>query len=444
MKQKKLIKSLLHLISFGFMAKTLSIIAKIITTRAVGIEGMGYFSLVSPIMLLLYTLGQLGLPTAITRLISSNYENRYKIMISSLLIGLSVNIFLLLLVLIFAPFIANNLLKNPNTLNSIYMLGLLTPLVFLSGIIKGYLFGVNKIKISSISQVIEEIGRIIFLIVFYNYISSLNAINASMFAIIGLIVAEVFQILTQIIGNYKCFDRNFSKFEKELKSKENYIFKEILSTTIPITSNRFITTFTYFLEPIILINIMHHLNVNNEFIIYEYGLLQSYAIPILFLPGFFSSALSTFLLPNLSSLIAKKQYSKSKKLIFIISFLSFSIGLISSLFCFLFPKTLLNILYKNNEAAIYVKTLALPFIIYYLEAPISTSMYALNLEKEALIICVISSIARLLSLILFVPKFGVIGTAFSTIVEIIIIIILDLFFIHLFFKNKNKSFFCIK
>ena len=31
MKQKKLIKSLLHLISFGFMAKMLSIVAKIIT-----------------------------------------------------------------------------------------------------------------------------------------------------------------------------------------------------------------------------------------------------------------------------------------------------------------------------------------------------------------------------------------------------------------------------
>ena len=87
MKQKKLIKSLLHLVSYGFIAKCLSVVAKIITTRAVGVEGMGDFSLISPIMLLLYTLGQLGLPTAITKLISSNYENRYKIMISSLIIG---------------------------------------------------------------------------------------------------------------------------------------------------------------------------------------------------------------------------------------------------------------------------------------------------------------------------------------------------------------------
>ena len=169
MKQKKLIKSLLHLVSFGFVAKCLSIIAKIITTRAVGVEGMGYFSLISPIMLLLYTLGQLGLPTAITKLISSNYENRFKIMISSLMIGTIINVFIIIVLYISAPYIANDLLKNEKTLSSIYMLGLLTPLVFLSGIIKGYLFGVNKIKISSISQVTEEIGRIIFLLIFFNY-----------------------------------------------------------------------------------------------------------------------------------------------------------------------------------------------------------------------------------------------------------------------------------
>lgn len=439
MKQKKLIKSLLHLISFGFMAKMLSIVAKIITTRAVGVEGMSYFSLVSPIMLMLYTIGQLGLPTAITKLISSNYENRFKIMISSLIIGSIVNVIIIVVLYVTAPFIANNLLKSNKVLNTIYMLGLLTPLVFLSGIIKGYLFGVNKIKISSISQVTEEIGRIIFISISFSYISSLNASNASMYAVIGLIVAEVVQILTQIIGNYKCFDRNYSKFKNELVKKDSYIFKEILSTSIPISSTRFITTFTYFLEPIILINIMSKISNDTSIVVFEYGLLESYAIPIIFLPGFFSSALSTFMLPNLSSLIAKNNLKNAKKLILTIVIISLIIGSISSIICFSFPELLLNLLYKNTEATKYVKTLAIPFIIYYIEAPISTCMYALSMEKESLLVCIISSVLRVLSLFLFIPKFSALGTALSTLVEVIIIVVLDLFFIFRFFKNKNKS-----
>ena len=439
MKQKKLIKSLLHLVSFGFVAKCLSIIAKIITTRAVGVEGMGYFSLISPIMLLLYTLGQLGLPTAITKLISSNYENRFKIMISSLIIGSIINLFIIIVLYISAPYIANDLLKNEKTLSSIYMLGLLTPLVFLSGIIKGYLFGVNKIKISSISQVTEEIGRIIFLLIFFNYISSLNSENASMFAIIGLIVAEVVQILTQIIGNYKTFDRNYNAFFTKLKDKSNYMIKDILSLSLPISSTRFITTFTYFLEPIILTYILTSLGYSSSFIVYQYGLLESYAIPIIFLPGFFAAALSTFLLPNLSSLIAKRHYKKGKNLFLLVTFLSLIIGLFSAIICYLFPEFLLNLLYKNIEAKNYVKILALPFIIYYIEAPISTAMYALSMEKQSLIICIISSIVRIVTLFLFVPRYNVLGTAYATLIEIILVVGLDLLFILKFFKNNIRS-----
>lgn len=439
MKQKKLIKSLLHLVSYGFIAKCLSVVAKIITTRAVGVEGMGYFSLISPIMLLLYTLGQLGLPTAITKLISSNYENRYKIMISALIIGTIINIFIIILLYSLAPIIANDLLKNKNTLSSIYMLGLLTPLVFLSGIIKGYLFGVNKIKISSISQVSEEIGRIVFLLIFFKYISSLNSANASMFAIIGLIVAEVVQILTQIIGNYKTFDRNYNNFIIKMKDKSNYIIKDVLSLSIPISSNRFITTFTYFLEPIILTSILTKLGYSSSYIVYEYGLLESYAIPIIFLPGFFAAALSTFLLPNLTSLISKRRYKKGKNLFLLVSFLSLIIGLFSASICYLFPEFLLNLLYKNIEAKEYVKILALPFIIYYIEAPISTAMYALSLEKQSLFICIISSIIRILSLFILIPKYNVLATAYSTLIEIIIVVGLDLFFIFKFFKNNIRT-----
>ena len=438
MKQKILIKSLLHLIGFGFIAKALSIIAKIITTRAIGVEGMGYFSLISPIMLTLYTLGQIGLPTAITKLISLNYEKRYQIMISSLFIGIIINIILLFLLHSFTPFIAINLLKNPNTLSSIYMLGLLTPLVFISGTIKGYLFGVNKIKISSISQVTEEIARILFVLFFYDFITTLNPTNSSMFAVVALIVAEIAQILTQIILNYRCFDRNYNKFKHELFNKSNYIFNEIISTSLPVSSTRIITTLTYFFEPIIFINIMSNLGYSSTYISKQYGLLESYAIPIIFLPGFFSSAMSTFLLPNMTSLIAKNQYKKAKKLLIVITVISLIIGVFSSLICFFFPEFLLSILYKNKEAKDFVKILAFPFIIYYIEAPISCAMYALSKEKESLIICFISSIIRVLSLFILVPKYYVLGTAYSTIIEILIIITLDLFFIIRFFKNKTN------
>jgi stage V sporulation protein B len=224
-----------------------------------------------------------------------------------------------------------------------------------------------------------------------------------------------------------------------MKDKSNYIIKDVLSLSIPISSNRFITTFTYFLEPIILTSILTKLGYSSSFIVYEYGLLESYAIPIIFLPGFFAAALSTFLLPNLSSQISKRHYKKGKNLFLLVSFLSLIIGLFSASICYLFPEFLLNLLYKNIEAKEYVKILALPFIVYYIEAPISTAMYALSLEKQSLIICIISSIIRILSLFILIPKYNVLATAYSTLIEIIIVVGLDLFFIFKFFKNNIRT-----
>ena len=436
MKRKKILKSLLYLVIFGFFAKILSVIAKVITTRAVGVEGMSIFSLTSPIMLLLYTLGQIGLPNTISKLIASNYEKRYKIIISSFIIGTFLNIILFVITNLSAPFIANVLLKNKNTLKTIYALSYLTPLVCLSGILKGYCFGVNKINISSVSQIIEELGRIIFLLLSYNFITLLNPINASCYAILGLIVAEISQILTLVVGNHLTIDTNANLFIKSFKNKENYDFKLILNTSLPITLNRLITSFTYFLEPIIFTFIMTNKNISSNDIAIQYGLLESYAMPILFLPGFFAGAFSTFLLPNMAKLISLNKLKKARNLLVILTFSSLIIGLISASICYLFPEILLDLLYKNSAAKEYVKLLAFPFIIYYIEAPLNSAMFALNLEKKSLLITIISCILRVISLFIFIPKFDVIGVALSTLVEVIIIVILNLFFIIKFFRNN--------
>jgi len=430
MKQKKLIKSLLHLISFGFVAKMLSIVAKIITTRVVGVEGMGYFSLVSPIMLLLYTLGQLGLPTAITKLISKNYENRFKIMITSLFVGSIINIILMTLLYLSAPFIANNLLKSPKTLNTIYMLGLLTPLVFLSGIIKGYLFGVNKIKISSISQVTEELGRIIFLLISFSYISSLNAENASMFAVIGLIVAEVVQILTQIIGNYKCFDKNYSKFIHSMKIKENYIPKEILKTSLPISSNRFITTFTYFLEPIILTFILLYVGYSNDYIVLEYGIITGYVQPFLLLPSFFTMAISTSLLPVISNSYSRGKYDYAKKKLKQALIISLCIGILFTFVFMIIPEFLLKFIYNTTLGVNYIRIIGPFFLLHYIQGPLTAYLQAINKANVAMRGTLIGAVIKNILLLVLPVFIGIWGFIVASLSNIFYVTIQHIYYVY--------------
>ena len=239
-------------------------------------------------------------------------------------------------------------------------------------------------------------------------------------------------------------DKNYEKFKSELKNKENYIFKDIMQISLPITTNRFITSFTYFLEPIILTSILTKMNVSTDSISLNYGLLESYAMPILFLPGFFSAAFSTYLLPNMSKAIAHKNFSYAKKLFLSLSFFSFLIGFFSSIICILFPEFLLNLLYGNTEAKEYVRILAIPFIIYYIESPINTAMIALSMDKKALLSCVVSSIVRIIALFIFIPKYHVLGVAISTIIEVIILVLMNSFFIYKRFKDYKTPTLFIK
>ena len=98
--KNKIYKSLILLIILGGIAKILSTIARIITTRIVGVEGMSIYSLVAPIMVFVISLAQFGLPTAITKLISGDYKNRKKYVITSYFIGLLTSIIIMFFIIL--------------------------------------------------------------------------------------------------------------------------------------------------------------------------------------------------------------------------------------------------------------------------------------------------------------------------------------------------------
>ncbi len=440
MEKKRLLKSTILLIVFGFVAKLLSVIAKVITTRIIGVQGMGYFALAAPVMILLFTLGQAGLPMAIAKLVSTNYQKRGRTIIAAFCFAIVLNVILLTLLIILAPYIANDVLKNPSTLPTIYILALLTPLTCISGMLKGYCMGVNRISITSFSQIVEELGRIIFITLCASFFTNLGPAYGSMGAMLGLVVGEICQSLTLIIGNLRSVKRNYQDFWFERKKLDSLIIKDILSVAVPVTSNRFLTSFTYFLEPIIMTSILLKAGLTSDQIAYDYALLSSYAMSLLLLPGFFATAFSTVLLPNMSEAIAKNKVKRAQKLFLALTFSSLCIGTVAATIFFSMPEFLLNLFYRNTEGAIYVKYLAFPFIIFYIEAPISSAMYALSMNKQSLLTCLIASVFRTVALYAFIPKLGMMGVAISTIVEVIVLVLLNLILVlRKLFGNNTQS-----
>ncbi len=439
MKKKNQTLYLLQVIFLGLHAKFISLLSKILMNRELGVEAMGLFSLVNPLVVLLISLSNLSLPNAIATLISKNPKKDKVILISSFSIFSILSISLMILTFFLDNFISIKILKNIDVIHCIHASLLMIPLTSLSAIIKGYFLGKGQISLTSASQTYEECGRLLFIIlIMYLYKDATTPIKAS-FAIYSLAFGEIFQIGYMVLFSSINKNNIIPSFKRYFHQSKEEI-RPLLNISIPLTLSRLVGSITYFLEPIIFTNVMINNGYSLKQITIDYGILSSYVMPLLLMPSFISVSLSNYLLPNLGKLISKKQNKSAINLFLKIGTFSLLIGILISFFFYFFSDFLLMFLYGNTHGKELIKTLCFPFIIYYIETPIISLLNIYELSKKSFISTLVSSLIRILLLFPFTNIFGIIGVSYSTIISVIVDIFMNLFFLLQFFKRNNIQF----
>ena len=139
--KNKFIKSTIILIIGGLITKILGMVIKIALTRVIKTEGIGIYSLILPTFNLFITLCSLGLPVAISKLVSENKISNKKIVLPTIPIMLLFNLLLIITLLLISPLLSTYLLKNNITYFPLIAIGLTLPFICISSILKGYFFG---------------------------------------------------------------------------------------------------------------------------------------------------------------------------------------------------------------------------------------------------------------------------------------------------------------
>lgn len=427
----------ISILSIGFFAKFISLFSKIILTRELGVEALGLFSLVNPILVFIITLSSFSLPNALSTLISKYPNKEKKIFLSALFIVCFFSIILMILLLLLSKDISIYLLHNYDTIYCLYASIILVPLTTISAIIKGYFLGKGEVKITSLSQIFEESGRLLFIITIFSLIGEVDIPYKASIGVYSLAFGEIFQIGANLsfcsFSSRRDFVNNFNKVT--LINKEET--KLLMNISLPLTSSRIIGSLTYCLEPIIFSYIMMKSGFTNNEIAKEYGIISGYVLSLLIMPGFISYTLSNYLIPNMGSLLAKKKNKEAIKLFYKITLLCFILGLLVSIIFFFFGDIFLKIVFGNTLGHKYLKIFSLPFVIYYIETPISVALNMFSLSKKSLISTFISSLIRIVFLIIFVLLFKTIGIGIATMISIYIDVLMNLFFIYKFIKRNN-------
>lgn len=429
--KEKFIKSTIVLLIGGLFTKILGMVIKIVMSRLIGTEGLGLYMLILPTFSLFIGISQLGMPVALAKLIAEDTKDNRKLFFSVVPVILLGNIFLIFLIIILAPVLANNLLHNSETYYGILAISLVIPFTSISSICRSYFFGKERMVPHVVSNLVEDVVRLLLMIVGIPFVIDKGLNIAVCYIILSNIISET----ASIIVLFLFLPKKLVIKRCDLKPDKSYV-SECLSIGIPNTTGRLIGSIGYFLEPIILSLVLLSVDYNNTFITREYGILSGYVMPLILLPSFFTLAISQALLPVVSKEFARGKTKSVRKKIRMAIFFSLVIGVPATIFFVLKPEFFLRIVYHTNEGVNYMKFLAPVCLLQYIQAPLATSLDAMGKSRDAMIGTTIGMVIRTsLLFVLSYLKIGLFGLIIAISINVVAVTLYDLLRVRFHLKK---------
>lgn len=442
MTKQTFLRGTLILIMAGMITRFLGFINRLVVARVMGEEGMGLYMMALPTLILALTLTQIGLPIAISKRVAENiakkqYDKVKQILVVSLLITGSLSILLMTAMIVLSPWISQNLYTDDRVVFPLLAVSPVIPIIAMSSVFKGYFQGRQNMKPQSYALIIEQVVRISCVALFIKLLLPYGVEFAAAGAMASLILGELCSLLyiIYLFKRKKTFKMR-SKFFRYLRSSKETV-RELFSIALPSTGSRIISSFTHFLEPILVAQSLAIAGVGATVATKLYGELTGYVIPLLFLPTFITNSLSIALVPAISESEANENRPFVHYRIHQAIRISFASGALATIVFILFANPILNIMYGTDQAARFLIFMAPFYLLLYIQAPLQSALQALDLAKEAMWNSLISAGVKLVVLYALAsnPNFKMMGVAIALCTSVILVTLL-----HLYALRKTISF----
>ena len=431
-KNNLLIKNIIILLVSGAVAKVLGMIGKIIYTRIAGVNVVSLYTLITPTLMLIISITQFSFPISISKISAEEKYDNKSLLKNAYLIGLIINIILILILVLSSNFIAKAL-HNRSLAPAILSISVIIPFVCVSSVQRGFLHGKEDMLPASITNITEEIIKILLII----FILPITISSGNITSVIFLILFNVITETSNILFMQKAINKKYINHSKGRINKN--IIKEILSISIPTTSVRLIASVGFFLEPIILTNTLLSTWYSPNYITMEYGIINSYIVPLLSIPSFFSISIASALLPNITKAYANKKYDEFNRKLLKLMFLSMLVGAICLIFILIFPNEILKLVYNVNFGINYIYLIGPFFLILYMQPTLSVAIQAMGKTNKLFLTSTISVIVKYSALyILGKNGLGMNSLIFSMIIGIVTTTSLVIIIVLKELKKKNR------
>lgn len=378
--------------------------------------------MVLPTLSLCLTIAQMGIPGAVFRLSADpNYRPKH-VLLTGLLMAWLNALVMVVLIFLFSQQLAEFLFSHIHLALALQAVALFIPMAATNNTLRSYFLGQERLVAPAFSQIIEEIVRIGAMLLTFVCLPHLDLYQQVFMAFIAMIIGEIASSIFMLFF----FKQGKRHLKKELTEiKKMLLYKDIFSISLPATAGSLTHSLSSFIEPLILNSKMLTMGYTRSTISSQYGIISGYVLSLLMIPTFITSVIYRLILPKLTKSIVLQQYERTKKQLLTALIVCLALGFPFSLLFYFFPELCLNLFYDTTQGSAVLAYLAWPFLIYYLQTPLSACLHALNKNKLQFIICFCECAGSLITLYLTIPTYQTTAIAISLLTGLIINTILS-------------------
>jgi stage V sporulation protein B len=444
----------------GIIVKIIGAFFRIPLGNLIGAEGMGYYQAAYPVYTLFLTLATAGFPTALAKLVSEkmaigDYKGAHKVFKVSYTV-LAITGFIAFCIFFFgADFIVNDIMENPGAKYA--MLAISPALLFVPVMssYRGYFQGRREMTHIAISQISEQLFRVILGITLAYLLMNKwgpnpgpeqGAAGAIMGATIGAVASIIYLIIAYLskLRTIKREIRISKKFKEESIAR---VLTKLLVVAVPITIGASVMPLVNMIDNVIVIRRLIEAGFTQTQANIMFGQLTGMAMAIINLPAVITVAMSMSLVPAISQAYAvgnrvraiKETKSAIKITLMIVLPAAFGIASLAH--------PIMKLLYPGEPSTVGTILLVLTPCVVFLGLIQSLNGILQGMGKPMVpVICLVIGMTFKVVIsytLTAIPQINVIGSALGTVTAYFVAGMLELMYIKKVMRMKlsKKEFF---
>ena len=436
-----LFQGTLVLTAAGIIVKIIGSLNWIILSRVLGGEGMGLYQMAYPLYFLALSVSSAGIPVAISiitaeRVAVQDYRGARRVFrISLTLLAITGVVFSLLLYSGADWLIKERFIRDAR---AYYSLIALSPAIFFVTILssfRGYLQGWQIMTPTAVSQIVEQVVRVLTMLFFAMLLASRGIEFAAAGATFGAgpgALAGVGVLLFFYWRHRERLSQVSSPDVGGIEFNQFEIVKRILRLSIPISVASIMLPVVSNLDLLVVPLRLEDAGYSVEQATELYGYLTGMAVPLVNLATVLTGALATSIVPAISEVYSlgnrERLYSRTAaafRLANIVTIPAF-VGV------WLLAEPLVTILYHAPQAAPPVAVLSIGIVFLGIHQVSTGVLQGMGRTIVPVVNMAISAVAKvgLNWMLTAIPHLGIVGAAWATVADIGIAALLNMYYVR--------------